>query len=386
MATDVVVVGAGIFGVTAALEMRRRGHTVTLLDPGPLPHPDAASTDISKVVRADYGADRFYAELMLEALERWRLLNDHWDEPLFHETGFSILSSVPMAAGSFEHDSYATMRGLGVDLERLDASAIHRRFAVWREGRYLDGYYNPRGGWAESGKVVSALIAEAQRLGVVLTEGKRVASIERDPLALLTDEGDRYQPGQIIVAAGAWTPQLIGELDDRLVAVGQPVMHFAPTDAAPFRAPRFVPWAADIGRTGWYGFCANAADIVKIANHGVGRRVDPGQPRALAHDAEGRFRTFLRDSLPDLAAAPVVGTRLCLYCDSFDGDLFIARHPEASGLVIAAGGSGHGFKFAPVLGDIIADVAEGKPNRWAHRFAWREHAEPRFEGARQARD
>jgi len=250
----------------------------------------------------------------------------------------------------------------------------------------LDGYYNPRGGWAESGKVVSALIAEAQRLGVVLAEGKRVASIEREPLALLTDEGDRYQPGQIIVAAGAWTPQLVTELSDRLVAVGQPVMHFAPTDAAPFRSPRFVPWAADIGRTGWYGFCANAADVVKVANHGRGRRVDPRQPRALDEGAEGMFRSFLHGSIPDLGAAPIVDTRLCLYCDSFDGDLLIARHPETPGLVIAAGGSGHGFKFAPVLGDIIADVAEGKPNRWAHRFAWREHAEPRVEGARYAGD
>jgi len=130
MATDVVVVGAGIFGATAALEMRRRGHTVTLLDPGPLPHPDAASTDISKVVRADYGADRFYAQLMLAALERWRALNDRWDEPLFHETGFSILSSVPLEAGSFEHDSYTTMRSMGW-MATTTRAAVGLRAARW---------------------------------------------------------------------------------------------------------------------------------------------------------------------------------------------------------------------------------------------------------------
>jgi glycine/D-amino acid oxidase-like deaminating enzyme len=97
---------------------------------------------------------------------------------------------------------------------------------------------------------------------------------------------------------------------------------------------------------------------------------------------EAAFRTFLRASLPGLADAPIVGRRLCLYCDTWDGNFWIDHDPEREGLVVAAGGSGHMFKFAPRLGPIVADVLERKPNRYAHRFAWREGGEEATEAAR----
>src|SRR5580700_12061752 len=95
----VAVVGAGIFGVTAAIALRRRGHEVSLFDPGPLPHPLAESTDISKVVRLDYGHDDGYLALMEEALEGWRRWAAAWDAPLFHEVGVTFLTRAPMAPG-----------------------------------------------------------------------------------------------------------------------------------------------------------------------------------------------------------------------------------------------------------------------------------------------
>src|SRR5512134_1702679 len=104
MAPTAIVIGAGIFGVTGALALRRRGHVVHLLDPGPLPHPLAASTDISKVVRLDYGPDDDYLAVMETALARWRAWNADWPEPLFHETGVLFLTRAPMAAGGFEHE------------------------------------------------------------------------------------------------------------------------------------------------------------------------------------------------------------------------------------------------------------------------------------------
>src|SRR5207302_2027537 len=153
---------------------------------------------------------------------------------------------------------------------------------------------------------------------------------------------------------------------------GQPVMVFRPADARPFAVPAFVPWGADIARSGWYGFPANADGLVKVANHGAGRVLDPDEPRALAPADEPKFRAFLRESLPGLAEAPVAFTRLCLYSDAFDGDFLIARHPARPGLTVAAGGSGHAFKFAPVLGDLIADAVEGQAGPFARRFGWRE--------------
>src|SRR3954468_10432220 len=117
----VLVVGGGIFGLTAALAMRGRGDEVTLVDPGPIPYPLAESTDISKVVRIDYGADEDYTALGELALTRWR----QWPE-LFHETGVMFLSRAPMEPGGFEYESYALLRRRGHALDRLDAAEIAR--------------------------------------------------------------------------------------------------------------------------------------------------------------------------------------------------------------------------------------------------------------------
>ena len=386
MSADVLVVGGGIFGVAAAIELRDRGANVTILEPGPLPHPDASSTDISKLIRADYGEDALYAALMEACLETWRRWNDRFPRPLFHETGLAVLSARPLSQAGFEGASFAALTARGHNLERLDEKSLAERLPYWRPGRYVDGYINPQGGWAESGAVVTALAAEARAAGVVIREGVRVRPLPGDEAVtgVETESGERIAAGIVVIAAGALTPHLVPELSDRLCAIGQPVFHFDPPEGAPLTPPDFLPWAADIGTTGWYGFPVHAG-VLKIANHGRGVPIDPSGERVVAPSWEEKFRAFLADALPSVAEAKVVRTRLCLYCDSFDGDFFLDAHPARRGLVIAAGGSGHAFKFAPVLGKAIADAAEGVERaRWS-RFAWRARAAARTEAAR-ARD
>jgi sarcosine oxidase len=372
-----LIAGAGVFGVSAAIELAERGHQVSLLDPGPLPHPDAASTDISKVIRMDYGANVFYTELMERALRGWRAYNEAWPAPLFHEHGVCVLSSKPLAPGTFEGDSFAVLTGRGHALERLAAHRVTERFPAWREGRYVDGYFNPQGGFAESGRVVAALVARARDLGVDVRESARVERVHELEAAVdgvVLGDGTTVRADVVLVAAGAWTPVLLPHLAALLKPVGQPVFHFQPADTALFSSPRMVTWTADVKTTGWYGFAANSQGVVKIANHGTGVPVDPRAPRQVPVGAEQRFRAFLRDALPALADAPLAGQRLCLYCDTPDGNFLIDRDPERPGLVVATGDSGHAFKFAPVLGGIIADVVEGKDNAYAQRFAWRDVA------------
>ena len=122
-------------------------------------------------------------------------------------------------------------------------------------------------------------------------------------------------------------------------ATGQPVLHFQVEDVPAYQAPSFPAWAADISNTGWYGFPALDDGRLKIANHGPGVRVDPMGPREVPDWAEDAFRAFLGSSIPSLADRPVVGRRLCLYCDTFDGDFWIDRDPDRDGLVVAAGGT-----------------------------------------------
>jgi len=108
-----------------------------------------------------------------------------------------------------------------------------------------------------------------------------------------------------------------------------------------------------------------------MANHGPGRRVKADAQRVIIASEEAYCRAFLAESLPLLASLPMHGSKLCLYCDTWDGDFWIGRDPERQGLVVATGGSGHAFKFAPVLGGLAADALEGVENDYSQRFAWR---------------
>jgi len=354
----VAVVGGGIFGVTAALALRARKLDVRLYD-SELPHPLAESTDISKVVRMDYGADEDYTQLGEQALAGWRTWNARWARPLFHETGVTFLSREPMQPGGFEYESYTLLRRRGHALERLDADAIADRFPAWRRDAYFDGYFNSQGGWAESGAVVAALASEAEAAAVEI-ERARVASLEALDAEL------------VIVCAGSWVPLLVPALAPVLRAVGQPVFHLKPADPSLFEAARFPVFGADISRTGYYGFPVNRDGIVKIANHGVGVTIAPGDARPAATDAhEAALRDMLRDTFPALVDAPIVGRRLCVYCDTVDENFWIARDPARPNVVVATGGSGHAFKFAPVLGDLIAAIALDEPHLLAHKFRWR---------------
>ena len=129
---------------------------------------------------------------------------------------------------------------------------------------------------------------------------------------------------------------------------------------------------ADSARTGWYGFPLLREGIVKVARHGVGVRLHPEHDERVVHEEDfAQLRIFLEDTFPALLDAEITYTRRCLYTDTLDEHFWIDRHPEKEGLSVATGGSGHGFKFGPVFGELIADVVEGKPNDWAAKFRWR---------------
>ncbi len=363
-------------GVTAALELRRRGAAVCIVDRGPLPQAVASSNDISKMLRLDYGSDDFYMAMMEAAFPLWREWNARWGEELYHEVGFLVMLREQMRPGGYEYESYRQLRERGHRPQRLDAAALAARYPAWAADTYVDGYHNAFGGWAESGRILARLSEEARAAGVELCLGASVARLCLDEGRLrgvLLTDGQRLTAEVTIIAAGAWTPTLLPHLKEAMWAVGQPVLHFRPSPAvaADFAHPRFTGFAADISRTGWYGFPLHAG-VVKIANHGPGLRLDPRAPREVLPGEEERFREFLRATFPTLAEAPCTLRRLCLYCDTWDGHFWIDHDRELPGLLVATGGCGHAFKFAPLLGGLIADVLEGKENPYAARFAWRE--------------
>ncbi len=377
---NVLIVGAGIFGVTAALELSCRGHRVRVIDPGPLPHPLAASTDLSKVVRLEYGADADDTALAEESLDGWRRWNRELG-PLYHETGVLFLKQRALRPGDFEHDSFEVLRARGHAVERMTPASVRARFPAWNAERYPDGTLSAEGGWVESGRVVMRLAAELRARGVVVEEGRALARLDEHGARVtgaIADDGAAIAADHVVVAAGSWTPHLLPWTAGWFRSSGLPVFHLRPADPSLFAAERFPVFGADISDTGYYGFPIHfESKVVKIANHGIGRALHPTSPERVVTDGDiARLRAFLADTFPALQDAPIVYSRVCLYCDTWDGHFWIANDPERANLTLATGGSGHAFKFAPALGALTADAVERRANRRLEKFRWRPDARP----------
>jgi glycine/D-amino acid oxidase-like deaminating enzyme len=371
----VIVVGAGINGLTAAIELKTRGHKVVLVDPGPLPHPLAASTDISKAVRRAYGADEDYTALADRSIKLWRKWNEEYSVELYHEVGVMFVRRREMKPGEFEHESFKILKKRGHKIERMNSARFWKRFPAWNSELYRDGFLELEAGYAESGRVVATLIGRAKSLGIELREGARFSRLDEGDdrvSGIVLDDGHRIAADSVVMAVGAWTPYLLPFTKEFFRANGQPVFHLKPRQLELFASQRFPVFGADITTTGYYGFPIDHDGVVKIANHGPGREMSPESPeRAVTPEDEGNLREFLASTFPSLADAPIVYSRVCMYCDTHDGHFWIAPDPDRQGLVIAAGDCGHGFKFAPILGEIIADAVEEKPNPMLQKFRWR---------------
>lgn len=374
MSNKVIIVGAGVFGTTTALALRERNYDVTVLDPGPVPHPRASSTDITKVVRMEYGADEQYMAMVESALDGWDRWNTEFSQPVYHQTGVLMVRQDRMEPGNYEYESYHMLVKRGHKPQRMSADDIAIRFPAWKPGAYVDGFFHQRGGYAESSKVIHELVRIGQERGIRYQTGTVVDRflIRNGGVAgVRTRKGDKLEADLVVVCAGAWTRVLVPELNSYMKSTGHPVFHIKLPKPDPFTVPHFSVFTADITGTGWYGFPAINGEI-KLGHHGPGQSLHPDDKRVVQDSDRDSLRELLRDTFPDLENAEVVYSRVCLYCDTLDEHFWIDHHPETEGLFVAAGGSGHGFKFAPMLGDLVADAVERKSNEWLPRFRWRE--------------
>ncbi len=374
-----LIIGAGIFGITTAVELRKRNYSVAILNPDKIPHPLAASTDISKIVRMEYGSDMEYMDMTIESMEMWREWNELFNETIYHEIGFLLVSSNSMdhKMHEFEKASFDNLIKKGFQPERLNSERIAARFPAFSHKKYTDGFFNKTAGFAESGRVVELLTKYAKQLGVKIIEGQTVEKLiikNNKAEGVKTKEGELFNAENIIVCAGNFTPFLIPEIKPNFKITGHPVFHLKPKNPELFSPPRFTIFTADISNTGWYGFPLHPKEkVVKIALHSEGLELHPEHDERVVYKSdEVHFRNFLKESIPALADAPIVYTRRCCYTDTLDGHFWIDKHPEINNLIVGSGGSGHGFKMGPVIGKMIADVAEGSTHKWSDRYSWRQ--------------
>src|SRR5215471_14278129 len=177
----IIVVGAGINGVTAAIELKNRSHEVVLVDPGPLPHALAASTDISKAVRSAYGADEDYTAMAERSIKLWRQWNEEFGTKLYHEVGVMFVRRRRMEPSDFEYESLKLLERRGHKVTRMDTPQLWNRFPAWNPELYRDGVLEIEAGYAESDCAVGLLIERAKAMGVELCDGTKFLQL---------DEGD----------------------------------------------------------------------------------------------------------------------------------------------------------------------------------------------------
>lgn len=375
---DFLIIGGGIFGLSAAVELAKRKYKVGLINPDSIPHHLAASTDVTKAVRMEYGSDKEYFRMAEICIDRWHGWNDLFGEKLYHEVGYLMLckDKIESEKHTYEKHSYKNLLENGYPSDRLDSDALKKRFPAINTNTYIDANFNPKAGYVESALVIEKLVAYARSLGVEIYEGqtaKEFVLAKGQLQAVKTKEGNIYPCGHALVAAGAYTPYLLPELQPYMKVTGHPVFWLKPDNPYNFIPPRLCVFTADISNSGWYGFpFISKQGIVKVAKHTKGLPVHPDKDdRQIKDDEVTDMRNFLRIALPELADAPLVYTCRCLYTDTLDGHFWIDKHPEIKGLSVSSGGSGHGMKMGPILGEMAADVVEGKSHQFSKRYRWR---------------
>ncbi len=349
----VLVIGAGAFGSWTARWLLRRGASVTLVDQYGAGNSLASSGDESRVTRSAHGADSHYPIWQRRALEQWLAL----DRSLFVRTGVLWLAH---HEDGFEADSLRTLERLGIPAERLEADVLRERYPQLGTDDIGWALHEPEAG------VLLARRGVAATARAVAEEGGAVriarAGLDQDGVIVEVDGG---APGfdAVVFAAGAWLPKLLGPVRDLDIAVPQQeVIYFAtPPGDERFDAGSLPTWVEY--DAAFYGLPSIEGRGAKVAPDWPGPIVDPDtQERRLSDERIAASRDYLRRRLPDLAEQPVAEGRVCQYEVTPDTHFVIDRVPELAHLNawIVGGGSGHGFKHAPVVGEYLSALVIGE--------------------------
>ena len=369
---SVIVFGLGTMGAATCLELARRGVRVVGIDRFEPPHALGSHHGGSRIVRDCYIEHPDYVPLLLRAREGWgRLEHDAravgalGDGPLVHRPGVLYLGH---AGSDVVERSAASGEANGIACDRFGPRDICDRFPQFEVPGDWRALFEPGAGFVRPERAVAAAIALARELGAEIRTEERVLEWSETPggVRVRTDRAT-LDADALVIAAGAWTPTLAVQLGVPLVPQRVVIAWLAPRDAAACAAPRMPVWYVDRpGAPGLYGI-PTAPDQgdppgMKVAFH-AGTPCDPDAPPVPPTDAELRALADATAEFVPAAAGPVASSATCLYTMSPDGNFIVDRMPGATRTWIACGFSGHGFKFMPVMGEALADLATAGSTR-----------------------
>jgi len=351
---DVAVIGAGAFGSWTAYFLRKSGASVALLDAYGPANARASSGGESRIIRMGYGADEIYTRSSMRALPLWQQLFAQAGQPaLFQRTGVLWIA---YEKEKYSLDTLATLQKAGAKFEKLSRDELSRRYPqiVFDDDAWA--IFEPDSGVLLARRAVQAVVEQARKIGVDYREEAALPPSGKGRLATLNSaSGAAISAGTFVFACGPWLPKVFPSLlGNRIFPTRQEVFFFGiPAGDTRFSPPAMPTWIHE--KDLFYGMPDIESRGFKIAHDEHGAAVDPDtQSRIATPEAAAAAQRYLARRFPSLKDAPVVETRVCQYENTSSGDFLIDRHPDFENVWLAGGGSGHGFKHGPSVGEYVA--------------------------------
>ena len=350
---DVAVVGAGVFGAWTAWHLRRRGLEVALVEAHGPGHSRASSGGETRVIRMGYGSHEIYTRWSVRSLELWKELAARAHDRLFHETGVLWMAreSDPLSVSTAE-----TLQRVGVPHERLDRAELQRRWPQIDFGPIPWALYEPGSGILMARRAVQRVVADAIAAGVRYVRAAVAPPADREWLEAIDASGTRIEADTFVFACGPWLPRLFPDaLGGRIFTTRQEVFYFGtrPGDLA-FAPPNMPVWIDFIDELYALPDLEGKGLKFGLDRHGPPIDVDRDD-RLISPETFAVIRDLVGQRLPALRDAPIVGTEVCAYENTSNGDFVIDRHPQLRNVWLVGGGSGHGFKHGPAVGEHVAE-------------------------------
>ena len=352
---QVVVVGAGVFGTWTAHHLVAAGCGVTLVDAYGPANPRASSSDQSRILRCGYGADEIYSAFARRSVAQWRALQERASVPIWHPCGVLLLAD---AGDPYAIATRHTLEQGGYAIEVLAPAGLRDRYPHLEAGDLSMALLEPDCGVLMARRAVRVLAAELVQSGVRLMRGKACVAANSGRLPAIGLAGGGEITGDAFVfACGPWLPSVLApSLAGLIRPTRQTVVYFG-TPAGDDRFGRAHTPAWIDRPAGIYGIPELEDAGLKVGIDEHGPPIDPDtDDRTPAPDTIARARAWVERRFPAMKGAPVIGTRICQYENTSTGDLLIDRHPDYDNVWVVGGGSGHGFKHGPVVGELAASL------------------------------
>ena len=350
---DVAVIGAGVFGAWIAYCLAKSGASVALLDAYGPANSRASSGGESRIIRMGYGADEIYTRWSLRALPRWKDIFAQAGRPeLFQPTGVLWIAHDEFP---YAMDTLAALQNHNIPHERLSLLGLRKHYPQISFDDNAWGILEPESGVLMARRAVQTVVEEAQKIGVQYRSASALAPLgEGRVTSLMTTHGENISAGAFVYACGPWLAKLFPDpLGQRIFVSRQEIVFFGvPQGEILFQQNALPTWLYLMDE--FYGMPDLENRGLKVADDHHGAPVDPDtQSRVASVAAVASAREFVARRFPALKNAPVVETRVCQYENTSNGDFLIDRHPDFKNVWLVGGGSGHGFKHGPSVGEYV---------------------------------